>query len=94
VLRQNNIDFDLPHIGAMVGLMNKGTFTGNSVTNLTIIVHPVEGYGVNLNQVGALIGTAQSGVFPKDPEFGEQNTIYGITFNGAPFTTLIGLDNR
>ena len=94
VLRDNNVDFDLPHIGAIVGLMNKGTFTGNKVTNLTIIVHPVDGESVHLGQVGALIGTAQPGVYPKDPDFANVNTISSVTCNGDPFTKLIGLDQR
>jgi hypothetical protein len=86
---------DKPHVGGIVGLMNKGTFTGNTVTNLTITIHPAAGFiAVQTERVGALIGTAQAGVSPKDPDFAPVNTISNVTYNGAAFTDLIGLDNR
>ncbi len=86
---------DKPHVGGIVGLMNAGTFTGNTVTDLTITIHPATGYGtVQTTHVGALIGTAQLGVLPVNPGFASQNSISGVTYNGSGFNTLIGLDNH
>lgn len=90
---------DEPHVGGIVGLMNVGTFVNNKVENLTITVTPATGFSeVQSERIGALIGTAQAGVYPKvlttGDRLGELNIISSITYNGSAFTDLIGLDNR
>ena len=77
-----------PHVGGIVGLMNKGTFSGNSATNLTITVLPVNGELVATERVGALIGTAQAPVLVGTYD------ISNVTYNTSPYTKIIGLDNR
>lgn len=77
-----------PHVGGIVGLMNKGTFSGNSATNLTITVLPVNGEPVATERVGALIGTAQAPVLVGTYD------ISNVMYNTSPYTKIIGLDNR
>ena len=79
---------DKPHVGGLMGLNNAGTIENSPVSNLTITISHADGTTLT-NQVGALFGTAQSGVF-----IGSDNPIADITYNGATFTTLVGLDNR
>ncbi len=77
-----------PHAGGVVGLMNKGKFSGNRVTDLTITVLPVDGQAVATERVGALIGTAQAPVLVGTYD------VSGVTYNGGPYAKIIGLDNR
>ena len=79
---------DLPHVGALVGLDNAGQVYGNTVSNLTIIVTPPSGQPDRTDRIGALIGTAQPEVLVG------ANNVSGVTLNGAPYTKLIGLDQR
>ena len=79
---------DKPHVGGILGYMNVGTFSGNSVTNLTITVLPVAGQTVATERVGVLIGTAQANVLVGTYD------ISNATYNTAPYTKIIGLDVR
>ena len=79
---------DKPHVGGILGYMNEGKFSGNTVKDLTITVHPVAGQPVATERVGVLIGTAQANVLVGTYD------ISNVTYNTAPYTKIIGLDVR
>ncbi|NLA25729.1 MAG: cadherin-like domain-containing protein, partial [Bacteroidales bacterium] len=82
------IGADKPHVGGLIGLNNAGVLDNATVSNVTITVIADDGY-LETNQVGALIGTAQENVV-----INPNSTATAVTYNGAPFTALVGLDNR
>ncbi len=72
----------------MIGLNNYGTLENATVTNLTLNITADDG-NLETDQVGTLIGTAQAPVV-----INPNSTATNVTYNGAPYTNIVGLDNR
>lgn len=87
--KSNGIDRDLPHIGGLVGLdQETHQVYGNTINGLTINFTPVGTFPVVTDRIGGLIGTASTTLLVG------ANSVSDVMLNDAPYTKLIGLDQR